>query len=309
MSSPRYAALGLLLLGCNETPRAVTAAKVDASATVAAKVPDAGPAGDAGLVAARPYPFKVPSGYDASKPTPLVIVLHGYTSDGANQEAYFQFAPLADRRTFLYAYPDGTKSSKGSRFWNASDACCNFDGSAVDDVAYLAALIDDVSAKYNVDPKRVFVVGHSNGGFMAHRLACDLAPKIAAVAALAGDVWLDASKCTPASPVAVLQVHGDADAAISYQGGRYGGLAPFPPARTSVATWAAKNGCKGALTVTGKPLDLEATVPGAETTVEEFACASGAAALWTIHGGSHVPTFQPTWAATVYDFLSSHPKP
>ena len=252
----------------------------------------------------------MPTGYDKTKPTPLVVLLHGYTASGATQEAYFKFAPVADAKTFLYATPDGTQDNGGNRFWNATDACCNFDGSAVDDVAYINAVIDDVETKYNVDAKRVFLVGHSNGAFMAHRLACDSAPRIAAVAALAGDVWADATRCNPQSPVAVLQIHGTADTVIAYGGGKNGSLAVFPSATASIATWAAKNGCASTATA-GAPLDLESVLLGSETTTaENTGCKPGGAALlWTIQGGAHVPALQSSFATTVYGFLAAHPKP
>ncbi|MEO7094385.1 MAG: alpha/beta fold hydrolase, partial [Polyangiales bacterium] len=159
---------------------------------------------DGGLVSARPYDAKVPSGYDKTKPTPLVILLHGYGASGAIQEGYFKLGAVADEKTFLLATPDGTLDGSGKRFWDASDACCNFTKTKVDDVAYVAAIIDDMSAKYNVDPKRVYLVGHSNGGFMSHRAACELSPRIAAIVSLAGAQWKNAAKCAPTSPVSIL---------------------------------------------------------------------------------------------------------
>ncbi len=262
------------------------------------------------LVAARPYNLKVPSGYDKTKATPLVILLHGYTASGATQEAYFKLSPVADAHTFLYATPDGTKDSSGNRFWNATDACCNFNGSTVDDVAYVNAIIDDVQKKYEVDPKRIYLVGHSNGAFMSHRLACDSSARIAAIVALAGDVWADDSKCKPKSPVAVLQIHGTADAVIAYGGGQNATLAAYPPATKSVATWAAKNGCAASPTA-GAPIDFEAVLLGSETTVAEYknCAAGGAAILWSIQGGSHIPALQPNFGETVWSFLAAHPKP
>lgn len=263
------------------------------------------------LVAVRPYLYKVPKGYDPQKPTPLVILLHGLTASGQLQEALFKLAPLADEKNFLYAYPDGTVGPQG-RFWNATNACCDFGMTHVDDVAYLNAVMDDMSARYNVDPKRIFVTGHSNGGFMAHRLACDLAPRVAAIVALAGDNWKDVSKCQPKAPVAVLQVHGDLDLLVSYQGGSTLFNMPsfaYPSARDSVASWATLNGC-GDQTEMGAPLDVDALLLGNETTVERWkGCPGGAAELWTIHGGGHVPTFQSTWASLIYGFMAAHPKP
>jgi polyhydroxybutyrate depolymerase len=269
--------------------------------------------GDASLVAARPYNFRVPTGYDPSLPTPLVILLHGYSANGAGQEGYFKLGPVADSERFLYAFPDGTIDPLGNRFWNATDSCCNFYASPVDDVAYLGAIIDDVSAKYNVDSKRVYLVGHSNGGFMAHRAACDLAPRIAAIVTLAGDNWKDGSRCQAADPVAVLEVHGDADTVIPYNGGPpivAPQLPPAPSAKDSLARWAALDRCPGGLIATGTALDVDAGLPGAETRIDRYeGCPAGAAELWTIQGGAHVPTLQPTWAAMIYGFLKAHPKP
>jgi len=261
---------------------------------------------DSGLTADRPYNFYVPSGYDKNTPTPLLILLHGYSFNAEGQEAWFNMKPVADAHTFLYAYPNGTVDFLGNRFWNATDACCDIGGTGVDDVAYLNAIIDDVSAKYNVDPKRIFVAGHSNGGFMSHRMACD-APRVAAIVSIAGAVWKDDSRCSPAGPVSVLQVHGDADTVISYDGGSNPGLPPYPSAHDTVATWAAKNGCSGQLVDSGETLDLDSALAGAETTVSRYSGCN--VELWTIHGGGHVPNFQPSWGETFYGFLAAHPKP
>src|SRR5688572_27262361 len=131
------------------------------------------PSSAAGPTADRPYGLKVPAGYEGQAPVPLVVLLHGYTSNGAQQAAYFGLPAVADKEGFLLATPDGTRDRLGNRFWNATDACCDFFRSGVDDVAYIDAVIDDIAAKYPVDPARVFVAGHSNGAFMAHRYACD----------------------------------------------------------------------------------------------------------------------------------------
>lgn len=284
-------------------------AATDAGSEDVATSVDVGP--DTGLVAARPYQTHIPPGYEMSKPTPLVILLHGYSASGALQESYFKLSDVADTKTFLLAYPDGTLDASGNRFWNATDACCNFAGAKIDDVAYVDAIIEDMSKKYNVDPKRVYLVGHSNGGFMSHRTACDLSPRIAAIVSLAGAVWKDASKCKPTSPVSILEVHGNADMTISYDGGATSaGVPPYPSAKQTVATWAALEGCSATLTDTGKTLDLESTLPGNETKVEHHdGCKSGAVELWTIQGGGHIPSLTAQWGSLIYGFLESHPKP
>jgi polyhydroxybutyrate depolymerase len=258
------------------------------------------------LVQARPYSFKVPSRYSPSAPTPLLIVLHGYGSNGGNLAQYFGVLAGADKHGYLLAYPDGLTDAAGNRFWDATDACCNFYGKPVDDVAYLGAVVDDVAAHYNVDPKRVYVAGHSNGGFMAHRLACDRGDRFAAIVSLAGAVWQDASRCTAASVVNVLQVHGDADQTILYTGS-----AVYPSASQTVATWAQKNGCTGTLEAAGADKDLDTWIPGAETRSETYeGCPpGGAVGLWTIEGGAHVPAFGPAWEDALWAYFKAHPKP
>lgn len=325
VGSAIFAGVGLGLgfgFGCSSVstpaPSPPTEVNVSTTADGGADVPDAKIDGsiegrtDGGagvIIAARPYHFKAPKGYDKAKPAPLVVLLHGYGVDGPTQDTYFKLGELADEKTFLYAFPDGTLDSFGKRFWSASDACCNFFQDPVDDIAYVNAIIDDVSAKYSVDAKRVFVVGHSNGGFMAHRVACELSPRVAAIVSLAGMAWKDPSRCKPTEHVAVLQVQGDADETIFYDGGTVSStVPPYPSSRETVAGWAMRNGCTGGLG-SGPAMDLESKIAGAETKVEPYLACSGAnVELWTIAGGKHVPDLQPEWAASIYKFLMANPK-
>jgi len=267
------------------------------------------PSTAASPTADRPYGLKVPAGYDGSHPVPLVVLLHGYGSNGAQQAGYFGLPAEADKAGFLLAYPDGTRDRLSRRFWNATDACCDFFHSGVDDVAYLDAVIAEISSKYPIDPARIYVVGHSNGAFMAHRYACDRASKVAAIVTLAGMQWKDPGKCPAGSPVSLLHVHGRNDMTISYEGGATPEGA-YPGAVETVDEWAAKDGCTGALGVTGRKLDLDQSIPGAETDEATWSgCPSGVAdSLWTIEGGGHVPAFNGNWAPAIWDFLAAHPK-
>lgn len=259
-----------------------------------------------GPVDTRPYQYKVPSRYDRSRPTPLLILLHGFGASGSLQEIYFNFSALAESQTFLYAYPDGKQDPALLRYWNAMEWCCDFFKSGVDDVAYIKAIIDDMSSKFNVDPKRVFIVGHSNGGFMAHRIGCELSEKVAGVVSLAGAQWNDTRRCVPKQPIAVAQIHGTLDIVISYIGSLN-----YPSAHSTVNTWANRNRCTGALTYSGTSLDLDTLLLGAETTVERYTgCpATGPVELWSIQGGSHLPAITSHFTSSIYEFLMAHPKP
>jgi polyhydroxybutyrate depolymerase len=316
-------ALLTLSLGCSSSSSPSSAGQSDASAggDVAAPVEASTDAADggaeassldaAGIVAARPYTLHVPTGYKMGQATPLVVMFHGYGVTGDDQEAYFQLTNASDEHTYLYAYGDGTLDQTGSWFWNATDACCDLYNVPVDDVQWFDAVVADISAKYAVDPKRVFVVGHSNGGFMSHRLACDRSGTVAAIFSLAGAQWDDLSHCEPTDKVSVAEIHGNADMTIDYDGGSTS-EGVYPAAPTTVADWAMRNGCTGPLAPNGQTFDIDTTLPGNETTVQVYGgCPSGIdVQLWTIAGGGHIPTLnQPAWGEDVWGFLSAHPKP
>ncbi|GAA4725269.1 hypothetical protein Prum_077890 [Phytohabitans rumicis] len=252
----------------------------------------------------RPFQLHVPVGYDPARKAPLVVLLHGFQSSAEAQESYFQLTAESDRRGFLYALPDGTRNKAGDRFWNATEACCDFYRSGVDDSAYLSRLIDTVAAGYPVDERRVYLVGHSNGGFMAYRMACEHSGQITAVVSLAGAATDDPARCTPERPVSVLQIHGTADRTIHFDGGDAGG--PYPSVGDTLALWRRNNGCGDRADASAAPIDLEARLAGAETTVTTYrtGCRDGTRVeLWTIREGSHVPAFTAGFAPAVVDFL------
>ncbi len=142
---------------------------------------------------------KVPDSYEASEATPLIILLHGYTSSGQNQDSYFKVSDLADDYGFLFVAPDGMQETGGAqnRFWNASDACCNFFSAEVDDSAYIRSIIDEMKQRFNVDSNRVYLIGHSNGGFMSFRMAYEHSDSVAAIASLAGANHLEEREAPP----------------------------------------------------------------------------------------------------------------
>jgi len=255
-------------------------------------------------------PVTIPDSYDGSTAMPLIVLLHGYTSSGQGQDSYFQVSPLADDYGFLFVAPDGTRESGGNqnRFWNASTACCNFYGSEVDDSAYIRSIIDQMKERYNVDDNRVYLIGHSNGGFMSFRMAYDHSDTIAAIASLAGANHME-QRDAPANPVHILQIHGTIDETIQFQGGDIQDNR-YPGALSSVRRWAAYNGCNQ--NGVGREIrDLEASLPGHESGVLKFETGckpGGSAELWTIASGTHVPTISDTFSAQIVEWLLAHPK-
>ena len=149
---------------------------------------------------------------------PLVIVLHG---GGGHAEVIAEtsgFTVKADEERFVVVYPNGSGRLRDRLLtWNSGNCCGYAHENNVDDVSFIRALIGQVQKELNVDGRRIFVTGFSNGGMMSYRLACELSDLVAAVAPVAGA--LNYEKCEPARPVSVVAFHGTADEHVLYEGG------------------------------------------------------------------------------------------
>ena len=259
-----------------------------------------------------PVLVEEPQSYDPGVPTPLVVLLHGYGSSGQGQEDYLKFSPLSEEFGFFYMYPDGTVDEGGDRFWNATDACCDFYDTGIDDSAYIRALIDETKSLRNIDDTRVFVVGHSNGGFMSSRLACDHAETIAAIANFAGSSWNDPSLCEPSAPVHSLRIHGTLDTVIRYRGGYIEDAGFYPGAIRSSIHWGRYNDCAPVVDQSAPPMNLDWLVPGAETHIAkaEVGCElGGSVELWEMRRSWHIPLVTSRFSRGIVEYFYAHPKP
>jgi polyhydroxybutyrate depolymerase len=257
-----------------------------------------------------PVTVHVPDIYQAGTAAPLIVLLHGYSGSGAWQEFYMGFRPYQEEYGFIFTYPDGLTNSAGYRYWNGTDACCDFDNSGVDDAAYLEELVNAIRQQVDIDPRRIHFVGHSNGGFMAYRMACEHADWVASVAGLAGATFKNRVMCAPSEPVHVLQIHGTNDSTIGYNGGWISGV-PYPGALESVLKWAAYDGCDPVPDNSSPNINLDTSVPGKETVVSRYESScwpTGAAELWAIQGGGHVPSLTNQFPTKVIKWLYRHPK-
>ena len=259
--------------------------------------------------------LRVPVSQATGSEMALIVLLHGYSHTGSLRESGWKFGELVDEYQFVLAYPDGTREASGDRnqFWNASDACCNFMGSKVDDSAYLLKLIERIRTTYKIDSQRIFLVGHSNGGFMSYRFAYDHSDIVAAIVSVAGAATV-MDQPSPLHAVHVLQVHGTADSVIDYKGGEIRAGGPdgrsYPGAVESAERWADYNGC--ALDSTSGPeLDLDKGVRGNETTVIQYTdgCNEGGSSeVWTINGGGHTPDISSDFTRNIVEWFLAHPK-
>ncbi|RZS93807.1 T9SS type A sorting domain-containing protein [Aquimarina brevivitae] len=170
----------------------------------------------------RAYRLYVPQSYDPSQPAPLLLNYHGYTNTIEIQYNQSNFQQLAEDNQFLFVTPQGLGNTPG---W----AINNFFGGNEDDLGFTDALIDKISSEYTINQKRIYATGFSNGGYFSYRLACELSPRIAAIASVAGSMtarWIDNGQCQPQHPTAVLQITGTNDNVIPISGGALGKSIP-----------------------------------------------------------------------------------
>jgi polyhydroxybutyrate depolymerase len=258
----------------------------------------------------RPAKVVIPSDYDPTVPHPLLMVLHGFGPfTGEIQANYLGILGIVDEKDLVVLLPDGTENVDGNRFWNATDACCD-PSNSVDDVGYLSGLIEEAKLTYNIDPNRVYLMGHSNGGFMCFRMACEASELITAIVSIAGSTFEDPADCKPATvPVSVLAVHGTADDNIEYEGGTSSSGGNFPGAVETVERFASRAGCDSNSPTDEGTADLVSNIEGAETDMVAYStgCEEGIdAGLWTINGGGHIPMFTADFADMTTDWLLGH---
>jgi len=223
----------------------------------------------------REYVLYVPRSYDRSRPTPLVISMHGAGLWGAAQRDISRWNELADMKGFIVVYPSGVGGS-GVRIWRAEPG-----EGLTKDVRFISDLIDTLSASYNIDSTRIYANGLSNGGGMSFALSCTLSDRIAAVGMVGAAQTLPWRWCTDERPVPVISFHGTADPDVPYNGGpSWISPRPFPNVPRWSANWAKRNRCGD------NP--LESKVAGDVTRREYTGCAADAAVvLYTIQGGGH----------------------
>jgi polyhydroxybutyrate depolymerase len=223
----------------------------------------------------RDYLLYVPRSYDRSRPTPLVISMHGAGGWPTQQKGISEWNRLAESQGFIVVYPSGVGRG-GPRVWRVRR------GPGLNkDVKFISELIDKLQAVYNIDSERIYANGLSNGSGMSFVLSCTLSDRIAAVGMVAAAQTLPWSWCTDDRAVPMIAFHGTADPITPYSGGTtWISARSFPDIPTWTANWARRNRCGP------KPVESEVA---AEVTRREYTnCADDAAVvLYTLRGGGH----------------------
>lgn len=198
----------------------------------------------------REYRVHVPAGYDPAKPTPLLVALHG---GGGNMnfmasEENYGLNAKSDRESFIVVFPNGFSRSASGKFatWNAGNCCGPARDNNIDDVGFIRQVIENLSQQLNIDHQKIFATGMSNGGLMAHRLACEMSDTFKAIAPVAGTD--NTKSCNPKNPVSVLQIHAKNDDHLPFNGGMGpksmgSAVTSFTSVPESISRWVKRNGC------------------------------------------------------------------
>ena len=165
----------------------------------------------------RTYLVDLPPQYDGRRSLPMVVVFHGGGGRAESTRTQTHMSDAGSANGFIVVYPNGTGRLRDRLLtWNTGSCCGYARNNAVDDVAFVRAMLDSLQRFYKIDTKRIYATGLSNGGMMSHLMGCSLSDRFAAVAPVSGELSMP---CTPANPVSVLIIHGTADKNLPYDGG------------------------------------------------------------------------------------------
>lgn len=194
----------------------------------------------------RTYTLNLPPNYYEAGDFSLVIAMHGGGGNAGQFETSCKLTQKANTAKFIVVYPDGVKSNGllKSQTWNAGGCCDYARDHNINDVKFISELIDKLVTSYKINPKKVYATGHSNGGMMAYRLACELSGKIAAIAPNSSTMVVT-QPCNASRAVPVLHMHSILDSNVPYTGGTGTGVSKHynPPLDSVFHVWSLKNTC------------------------------------------------------------------
>lgn len=267
----------------------------------------------------RVYSIYTPASYRSDQPLPLVFGFHGGHTTPQNFARTTRFNALADKEGFIMVYPQGI-----NRHWNDGRDAPGLP--TQNDVAFVAAMIEQLKELRNIDSRRIYAVGISNGGFFTQRLACQLSDQIAAFASVASTLALPLqSNCNPDRALPILMINSPDDPITPWQGGRMskGEGGQILSVLATIEFWQDKNNCSPqpkAATIANNRID-----DGTQVQISRYSnCSSGAEVmLTTIEGGGHTwpgGVGQPEWlvgkttrqingSRFVWNFLKRHSLP
>jgi polyhydroxybutyrate depolymerase len=202
----------------------------------------------------RAYYVHFPAGSRAA-PWPLVLLLHPAGSDAREAMTVQRWREAADENGFILVGLEARTPnslmpaifSLNPRVWNSGDPGVHEQNILdSDDVAYAAAVLDQLMGLYTLDISRLYAAGFSSGGGMAQRLAVELPGRFAAIASVGA---LRAQPGPARGPLSVMLVYGKLDPVTPYDGGTrhtpWGDRTGMPPVSGTIAAWVRDLHCGG----------------------------------------------------------------
>ncbi len=241
-----------------------------------------------------------PSRISNQKQLPLILNLHGYTNTPRGQHIVMPFKSLVDKKKFILINPAGIRDDKGNTYWTAENCCGTVKNpnDRRDDVAYLNSIIDALLVKYPIAIDKIFIAGHSNGGFMANKLACHPNSRISGIINYAGAGYSRPENCKVPKPIKVLHIHGNLDTVIRYDNSSDW----HPSALASSLQWVKRNKCD--LNFVAGNLASRPRSNKRITTQEWNNCEDKSkVSLWTILSGSHTELMSKKLISDIIDYL------
>lgn len=263
----------------------------------------------------------LPDNFESREKWPLVVSIHGYGGTHLLQNIFMRFGRWTTDYGFILLTPNGRKDNRMLQFWNASNFCCDFQQTGVDDVQYIKDLIERVKSHPEVgriDDRKIYLVGHSNGAFLSNKIACEWNEGIAGIATFAGtadlfdnegnDVTNIFGMCEHSNPMKILHLHGTSDPTIDFVGGvksyrsddmKVGILG----AHNFVRKWSEQNNCKSKLPKPVGELNLVSTVSGDETLHYRYEGCDEKTEFFQMLGANHVPKFKKRAIKKILEFF------
>lgn len=194
----------------------------------------------------RRYRIYVPSVIPSGTSVPLVIALHGGLGTSSQFEANSGLNGFAESNRFIAVYPDGVGNQpdgSGFQTWNGGYCCGPAAAQSIDDITFIRNVVTDLRNSLPVNSSRVYALGHSNGGILSYRIACEMSDVVVAIGVQAGSNVV--TDCRPALPASVFHLHGTSDTNVPINGGKGSGLSTtvFVSARSAVDAMATVDGC------------------------------------------------------------------
>lgn len=227
----------------------------------------------------RTYYLHTPKSYQPDHPLPLVLAFHEYSGNGKKMAANTGLSNLAEQKGFIVVYPDAV-----NKRWDIAGK----NQTGVDDVPFVAALIEHLTKIRAIDRHRIYAAGLSNGGFFVQRLACEMPRQFAAFASVAASLPVQFKpSCKPQTPVSILMINGTADTVVPLAGGappkiRIGKNLSILPVPEVIDFWRQHDACASGAEVK--------QLPGSRVEISHYpSCQNGSEVTFVaLKGGKHI---------------------